>query len=429
MITLLILTFVMGYACIIAEEMIKINKAAIALLTGVLCWTIYILSNHNAQVVENQLVVKFSEAAELLFFLLGAMALVEVIDAHDGFDIIISRLTTRRKASFLLLITVFTFFLSAILDNLTTTIVMVSFVRKLIGDREERLRLVGMIIIAANAGGAWSPMGDVTTTMLWIGGQVTAWELLKHVFLPSIACVIVPLLLILPKFKGHITFIETSNTDISNIKNTLSQRHQYMAFFVGIGGLLFVPIFKTITHLPPFMGMLLSLGSVWTITELMHSHKNATERDALSVKTALERVDTPSILFFVGILLAVGALEVTSILRGIAVTLSHIIENPLIISIILGFVSAVFDNVPLVAASMGMYNMTIFHQDHAFWHFMAYCAGTGGSLLIIGSAAGVAAMGMERIGFLWYLKNMTWLAAMGYVAGCAVFLLEHIFFT
>ena len=292
-------------------------------------------------------------------------------------------------------------------------------------DREERLLLAGIIVIAANAGGAWSPIGDVTTTMLWIGGQVTTGSLLSHVFLPSLACLIVPLLLISRQFKGTLMPMEI---DPSVKIDNLTQKHKTIVFLLGIGGLIFVPIFKTWTHLPPFMGMLLSLGIVWAITELMNADKDEEDKDALSVKRALERTDTPSILFFVGILLAVGVLEATGILRGCAEFLSNSIGNQSLIAIVIGIFSAIVDNVPLVAASMGMYDMAQFPQDNAFWHFIAYCAGTGGSMLIIGSAAGVAAMGMEKIAFFWYLKRIGWLAAAGYFTGCAVFILEHFIF-
>lgn len=423
----IIIVFLLGYTAIIFENSIKINKAATALLTGVLCWSLYALSGIDPQTVEHQLIKTFSESAQILFFLLGAMALVEVVDAHDGFDVLVSKVKTRNKLSFLWIIGLVTFFLSAILDNLTATIVMISFIRKLVNVREERLLLSGIIVIAANAGGAWSPIGDVTTTMLWIGGQVTTGSLMTHVFLPSLACLIVPLLLVSPQFKGTLTTVERKEDPSVFKAENVSEQHKTIVFLVGLGGLIFVPIFKTITHLPPFMGMLLSLGVVWAITELMHAGKDEEEKDALSVKRALERTDTPSILFFVGILLAVGVLETTGILRGCAEFLAQNIGNQTIIAIVIGAFSAIVDNVPLVAASMGMYDLVQFPQDSVFWHFIAYCAGTGGSMLIIGSAAGVAAMGMEKIEFFWYLKRIGWLAAAGYLAGCAVFILAHLF--
>jgi Na+/H+ antiporter NhaD/arsenite permease-like protein len=425
MLIAIIVVFILGYAAIIFEHTLKINKTASALVTGILCWTIYALSGVDAQTVELQLIKTFSDAAQILFFLLGAMALVELIDAHDGFDVLVARIKTRKKMPLLWIIGFITFFLSAVLDNLTTTIVMISFIRKLVADREERLLLSGIIVIAANAGGAWSPIGDVTTTMLWIGGQVTTGSLMTHVFLPSLACLIVPLLLMSRQFKGELLPIQNLGDPSVYSAKTLSEKHKTIVFLLGIGGLVFVPIFKTITHLPPFMGMLLSLGIVWAITELMHAEKDDEEKDALSVKRALERTDTPSILFFVGILLAVGVLETTGILRGCAEFLSKSIGNQSVIAIVIGVISAIVDNVPLVAASMGMYDLNQFPQDNSFWHFIAYCAGTGGSMLIIGSAAGVAAMGMEKIEFFWYLKRIGWLAAAGYFAGCVVFVLEQ----
>ena len=428
MLLLIILVFVTGYAAIVFEHTINVNKTASALVTGIVCWTLYAVSGTDMQTVENQLIKTFSDAAQILFFLLGAMALVELIDAHDGFDVLVARVKTRKKLPLLWIIGILTFFLSSVLDNLTTTIVMISFIRKLVSDREERLLLAGIIVIAANAGGAWSPIGDVTTTMLWIGGQVTTGSLLAHVFLPSLACLIVPLLLMSRQFKGELTPMAINKDPSVSATKTLSEKHKTIVFLLGIGGLIFVPIFKTITHLPPFMGMLLSLGVVWAITELMNSKKDDEEKDALSVKRALERTDTPSILFFVGILLAVGVLEATGILHGCAEFLSNNVGNQQVIAIIIGVISAIVDNVPLVAASMGMYDMAQFPQDNAFWHFIAYCAGTGGSMLIIGSAAGVAAMGMEKIEFFWYLKRIGWLAAAGYFAGCAVFVLARFMF-
>ena len=421
----IIIVFLFGYAAIVFEHNIKINKAASALVTGTLCWTLYALSGVETQTVEHQLIKTFADSAQILFFLLGAMTLVELVDAHDGFDVLVSRIKTRQKMPLLWIIGGVSFLLSSVLDNLTTTIVMISFIRKLVNDREERLLLSGIIVIAANAGGAWSPIGDVTTTMLWIGGQVTTGSLVQHVFLPSLACLIVPLLLISRQFKGTLIPMKT---DPSVKIESLSEKHKAIVFLSGIGGLIFVPIFKTLTHLPPFLGMLLSLGIVWAITELMHADKDDEDKDALSVKRALERTDTPSILFFVGILLAVGVLETTGILRGCAEFLSKSIGNQSVIAIVIGAISAIVDNVPLVAASMGMYDMREFPQDNAFWHFIAYCAGTGGSMLIIGSAAGVAAMGMEKIEFFWYLKRIGWLASAGYFAGCAVFILEHFVF-
>lgn len=425
--TAIILVFIIGYLAIVLEHNIKIDKAASALITGVLCWTLYVFSGTPHDIVEHHLTEKFSEAAQILFFLLGAMTIVELIDAHEGFDIIISRVKTRKKMPLLWIISLLSFFLSAVLDNLTTTIVMVSFIRKLVDTREDKLFLASIVIIAANAGGAWSPIGDVTTTMLWIGKQVTTVKLIEYVFIPSLVCLIVPLLFVMPKMKGDLPPLSISDNKTPKVEN-LTERHKTIVFFLGISALIFVPIFKTITHLPPFMGMLLSLGFMWAITELMHSDKDQEEKTVLSVKSALERIDTPSVMFFVGILLAVGVLESTGILRGCAEWLSQSIGNQSIIAILIGLISAIVDNVPLVAASMGMYSLEQYPQDAQFWHLIAYCSGTGGSILIIGSAAGVAAMGMEKIEFFWYFKRISFLALIGYLSGCAAFILEHYIF-
>ncbi|MBL7816232.1 MAG: sodium:proton antiporter NhaD [Saprospiraceae bacterium] len=426
MLTAIIIVFLLGYSAIVFEEYIKINKTASALVTGVLCWTIYMLGKNNVELVENELIHHFSEAAQILFFLLGAMTIVEVMDAHDAFDVLVSRIKTRKKATLLWIIGFIAFFLSAVLDNLTTTIVMISFLRKLINDREDRLFMASIVVIAANAGGAFSPIGDVTTTMLWIGGQVTTVKLMEYVFLPSLVCLVAPLAFVSLKMKG--VFEPMSDPSVMDSKLPVSEQHKTLVFFIGIAALIFVPIFKTVTHLPPFMGMLLSLGVMWIATELMHSGKDEEDKHPFTAMHALQKIDTPSILFFAGILLAVGTLQTTGILRGVAEWFSQVVGNESVIAIIIGVVSAIVDNVPLVAASMGMYSLDHFPQDHTFWHFIAYCAGTGGSLLIIGSAAGVAAMGMEKIEFFWYVKRITFIAALGYFAGCAVFILEHFVF-
>jgi Na+/H+ antiporter NhaD/arsenite permease-like protein len=418
--------FLLGYCAIVFEEHTKINKTASALVTGVLCWTVYAIGIGNPELVENQLIHNFAEAAQILFFLLGAMTIVEVMDAHDAFDVLVTKIKTRKKVVLLWVIGFVTFFLSSVLDNLTTAIVMVSFLRKLMNDRDDRLFMASIIIIAANAGGAFSPIGDVTTTMLWIGGQVTSLKLMKYVFLPSLVCLVAPLAFVSMKMKG--SFEPVSDPSVSDTKLPVSEKHKTLVFFLGIGALIFVPIFKTFTHLPPFMGMLLSLGVMWIVTEIMHSGKDDEDKHLFTAMRALQKIDTPSILFFAGILLAVGTLQTTGILRGIAEWFSQIIGNESVIAIVIGIVSAIVDNVPLVAASMGMYSLDQFPQDHLFWHLIAYCAGTGGSLLIIGSAAGVAAMGMEKIEFFWYAKRITFIAALGYFAGCAVFILEHFIF-
>ncbi len=422
---LLVLTFVVGYAAIAFEHPININKAASALITGVLCWTIYILMANDHEIVTHQLLEQMGELSGILFFLLGAMVIVELVDAHDGFQVITDRIKTNSPRVLLWTIGFITFFLSAVLDNLTTTIVMISLLRKIVKDHNDRLFYAGIIVIAANAGGAWSPIGDVTTTMLWIGGQITTGGIVKHVFLPSIACLAVPLLYLNWKMKVPPPTLPEPK-ELKPLKTSVAERNT--VFALGVGGLLFVPVFKTFTHLPPFMGILIVLGVLWTVTELLHHKKNVEEKGHLTVVHALQKVDAASVLFFLGILLAIGALGAAGLLTHLAEWLDKTIGNQDVIVVAIGLLSAVVDNVPLVAAGMGMYPLEQFPQDHSFWLFLAYCAGTGGSCLIIGSAAGVAAMGMERINFLWYLKKISLLALLGYFAGVAVYLLQMQFF-
>lgn len=416
----IIAVFVIGYLAIAFEHSLKINKAATALVTGVLCWTLYILSSSNPDGVVEQLTHHLGELSQILFFLLGAMTIVELIDAHDGFEIITRRITTKNKRKLVWIIGLLAFFLSAVLDNLTTAIVMVSLVRKLVGDKEDRLVYAGLIVIAANAGGAWSPIGDVTTTMLWIGGQITASNIIIKLFVPSLVCMTVPLLAAMFTLKGNIRKPEENFNGDDNPPNEL---HRNIVFFSGIAILLFVPVFKTVTHLPPFMGIMIGLGVLWIIVEILHSDKDEQDRKQYTVAYALRKIDSPSILFFLGILLAISALESTGQLQGLAGGLDKAIGNQNLIVLTIGMLSAVVDNVPLVAATMGMYSLEQFPTDNYFWEFLAYATGTGGSALIIGSAAGIAAMGIERINFIWYLKRMTWLALLGYFAGAAVYMM------
>lgn len=416
----IIAVFVIGYLAIAFEHSLKINKAATALVTGVLCWTLYILSSSNPDGVVEQLTHHLGELSQILFFLLGAMTIVELIDAHDGFEIITRRITTKNKRKLVWIIGLLAFFLSAVLDNLTTAIVMVSLVRKLVGDKEDRLVYAGLIVIAANAGGAWSPIGDVTTTMLWIGGQITASNIIIKLFVPSLVCMTVPLLAAMFTLKGNIRKPEENFNGDDNPPNEL---HRNIVFFSGIAILLFVPVFKTVTHLPPFMGIMIGLGVLWIIVEILHSDKDEQDRKQYTVAYALRKIDSPSILFFLGILLAISALESTGQLQGLAGGLDKAIGNQNLIVLTIGMLSAVVDNVPLVAATMGMYSLEQFPTDNYFWEFLAYATGTGGSALIIGSAAGIAAMGIERINFIWYLKRMTWLALLGYFAGAGVYML------
>lgn len=419
---IIIAIFVLGYAAIAFEHPIKVNKAATALLTGVLCWTVYTLFSDDRQLVSDELTHHLGNLSGILFFLMGAMTIVELIDAHDGFEVITSRITTQDKRKLLWIISIITFFLSAVLDNLTTAIVMTSLCRKLIADKQDRMFFIGMIVIAANAGGAWSPIGDVTTTMLWIGGQITSWNIIIKLILPSLVCLIVPLIAVSFIMKGKADRPADAVSAVKTIPSTAFERN--LVFFTGVGVLIFVPVFKTITHLPPYMGILFGLGILWVITELIHHEKDEEDKDALSVVHALRKIDVPSILFFLGILVAISALESTHILTHLAQTMDEKIGNQSAIVICIGLLSAVVDNVPLVAATMGMYDLQTFPADHYLWEFIAYCAGTGGSILIIGSAAGVAVMGMEKINFFWYLKKIGWLAALGYFAGAAVYMIQ-----
>ena len=421
MITTLIITiFVLGYIAIAFEHPLKLNKAASALITGVLCWTIYILQSESSHKVVEELLHHLQDIAAILFFLLGAMTIVELIDSHNGFDIITQKISTTSKQKLLLIITALTFFLSALLDNLTTAIVMTSLCSKILTEKKDRLWFAGMIVIAANAGGAWSPLGDVTTTMLWIGGQITALNIIKQLILPSIVVCLIPALIVARTFKGKkINPMPASECTMEEKKDGR------IILFAGVGLLVFVPVFKTITHLPPFMGMLLALGLMWVITTFLHKNKTIEYAERFTVSKALQRVDTPSILFFLGILLAVSALQSYGILKSLAAILNNNLKNDYLIGTVLGLLSAIVDNVPLVAASQGMYDLSVYPTDHPFWEFLALTTGTGGSALIIGTAAGVAVMGIEQIDFIWYLKKIGWLALIGFAVGIFVFLLQQ----
>lgn len=425
MITILILIFVIGYLAIAFEHPIKLNKAASALLTGVLCWVVFISNNVDKELVNEQLMHHMGEISGILFFLLGAMVIVELIDAHDGFQIVSDQISTTKIRNLLWIICFITFFLSAILDNLTTTIVMVSLLRKLVDDSKKRLLFAGMIVVAANAGGAWSPLGDVTTTMLWIGGQITPGGIIPALFIPSMVCLLVPLIIVSFRFKGSLL---TKSQHSEKVRLTSKPRERKIVFFVGLGALVFVPIFKTLTHLPPFMGILIGLGAMWVITEIIHHEKDTEDKDHLSVISALRKIDASSILFFLGILLSISALQSAGILQNWAESLSSAVNSDTVIVIILGLLSSIIDNVPLVAAAQGMYSLAEFPTDHYFWEFLAYSTGVGGSALIIGSAAGVAAMGLEKIDFIWYLKNISLLALLGFFAGAAVYILQFSLF-
>lgn len=416
---MLLAIFVIGYLAIAFEHQIKLNKAASALITGVLCWTIYIFSGTDHHAAHDALLEHMGEISGILFFLLGAMTIVELIDAHDGFEPISSSIKTTSKFKLLSIITVLAFFLSTVLDNLTTTIVFISLIARIVNDEKEKLVFASLIVIAANAGGAWSPIGDVTTTMLWIGGQVTTKAIIKTVFIPSLISVIIPLVVMGLSLKGKVEHIKEDK--IIAARSTTKERN--LVLIMGLLCLLFVPVFKTWTGLPPFMGMLFSLSIMWLITEIIHSGKDTMDKDSLSVNFAIRKIDTPSILFFLGILISVAALQSAGTLKEMADYLNHQIGDQKLIVVVLGVLSAIIDNVPLVAATQGMYSLADFPTDHPFWLFLAYCSGTGGSMLIIGSASGVAAMGLTKIEFFWYLKKVTIWTLLGYLAGAVVYIL------
>ncbi len=420
--TILILIFVLAYAAIALEHPLKVNKTATALLGAGLLWTVYALAAPNADVVGQELGESLMSTAQIVFFLMGAMAIVEVVDAHNGFEVITAKIKTTQLSRLMWLVGFVTFFLSAILDNLTTTIVMVSLMKKLLDKREDRLFFAGMIVIAANAGGAWSPIGDVTTTMLWIGGQVTTAAIMKGLFIPSMINLLVPLSVTAWMLRGRLVQAPVRSDNAGKIETSVFERQ--LMFFLGLGILVAVPAFKTITHLPPFLGILFGLGILWLVGDLIHREKEDEHKEHLTLASALTRIDMSSVLFFVGILLAVATLEHTHILTDVAKWLDTTVGRLDVIVILIGLVSAVVDNVPLVAASMGMYSLAQYPPDSFLWEFIAYCAGTGGSILIIGSAAGVAAMGLEKIDFIWYMKKISALALLGYLSGAIFYIVE-----
>jgi Na+/H+ antiporter NhaD/arsenite permease-like protein len=422
MLTALIAIFVLAYAAIAFEHPLKINKTATALLAAGVLWTVYALGNTDTGQVSHQLAESLMSMAQIVFFLMGAMAIVEVVDAHNGFEILTSRIKTRSLSGLMWLVGLVTFFLSSVLDNLTTAIVMVSLMKKLLDQREDRLFFAGAIVIASNAGGAWSPIGDVTTTMLWIGGQITALEIMKGVFVASIVSLLVPLAAMAYVVRGREVLAPTrvENADLT----TTPACERNLMFFLGLGILVAVPVFKALTHLPPFMGILLGLGLLWLVGDLVHKDKADEAKAHLTLVSALTRIDMSAVLFFVGILLSVATLEHTHVLSSLAQWFDQSVGRQDVIVMIIGLVSAVVDNVPLVAASMGMYSLTQYPPDSFLWEFLAYCAGTGGSILIIGSAAGVAAMGLEKIDFVWYVKKISVWALLGYFAGAALYILQ-----
>jgi len=414
---LIIVVFILGYAAIALEHPLRMNKAAPALLTGMLVWTLVMLSDTGAEHVgtEGKLEALFhhlGEIASILFFLLGAMTVVELMDAHGGFEVVTDRIGSKNRLVLLWVVGVLTFFLSAVLDNLTTSIVMAALLRKLVGRKEDLWTLGGVVIIAANAGGAWSPIGDVTTIMLWIGGQVTTWSIITQLFVPSIVCLVLSLLWLSIKMRGSIERPES----VAAEERVVTKRQQYMVFAMGVVTLLGVPLFKAYTHLPPFMGIMFGLAILWMYTEYVHTG-SMEEAGQYQVAAILKRIDHSSILFFLGILIAVAGLQTGGHLTLLSGWLGAQLPSVYAVNAILGVLSAIVDNVPLVAAAQGMYPLSTYPPDHIFWELLALCAGTGGSMLIIGSAAGVAVMGVLGMEFMWYVRRMFVPALIGYVGG------------
>ncbi len=415
--TILLTAFAVGYLGIILEHKININKAATALCLGVVSWSILaILNATGAERMLTDLERHLSEICSILIFLIGAMTIVQIIDMHGGFKLVTDRIRTTQKRKLLWIVSILTFFCSAVLDNLTTTIVMVSLMTKLIASRNDRLIFASMIIIAANAGGAWTPIGDVTTTMLWVGGNISAGTTMAALFLPSLVCMFVPLIAFSLMSKGT---IDAAVIESKDEKRALPVKLSKSILIVGVSALIAVPIFKTITHLPPYMGVTLGLGLIWVYTEMIYRKYSHNLRAKYSVTTAISRIDMGTIAFFMGILLAVGALQTSGILSNAALWLDETVGNQSVIVLIIGFISAIVDNVPLVAAAQAMYD---FPMNDYFWLFLSYAAGTGGSILVIGSAAGVAAMGIEKIDFIWYLKRISIWVILGYLIGAVVFI-------
>lgn len=436
---IIVIAFIIGYILIAFEHPLRIDKAASALLTGVVCWLLLLFgieqmpayaeiaaSNTDTRsYIEHSLFEHLGKISEILFFLLGAMTIVELVDVHDGFRVITDRITTANRVKLLWIISWVTFFLSAGLDNMTTSIIMCALLRRIIKKKDNMWLFGGFVIISANAGGAWSPIGDVTTIMLWIGGQVTTFNIMYATFLASIASLLVPLI-----FASY--FLSRDKTELEQLSEVEMKSHrittpfeQNLLFVLGGLSLLAVPVFKSITHLPPYMGILFSVGILWYVTEFIHRTKEEDMRRDFSVASMLHRIDTPSILFFLGILLAVGSLDASGHLNLMANVLNDSFGNIYAVNTLIGVLSSIVDNVPLVAACMGMYDLSVFPPDHDFWELLAYCAGTGGSILIIGSAAGVASMGILKIDFLWYLKRISIYALIGYFSGIVVYYLQH----
>ena len=423
MLTAIAIVFTLSYLAIALEHPLKISKSASALMGAGWLWTIYALASGDINQVDADLNRSLMGTAQIVFFLMGAMTIVEVVDAHEGFLAITSRIKTTRLSSLMWMIGFVSFFLSSILDNLTTTIVMISLMKKLLDKREDRLFFAGIIVIAANAGGAWTPIGDVTTTMLWIGNQITTLAIMKSLFLASMVNLLVPLVVTSFMLGARPVVAPRRREDAHGLHSSAFERN--LMLFLGLAILVGVPLFKTVTHLPPFMGILFGLGMLWMVGDLLHLKKDEGKKQHLTLVHALTRIDMSSIIFFIGILMAVAVLEHTHVLSSLAQWLDKTVGRQDIIVLIIGLASAVVDNVPLVAASMGMYTLAQFPTDSFLWEFIAYCAGTGGSILIIGSAAGVAAMGLEKIDFFWYMRRISGLALAGYFAGALVYVMQY----
>ncbi|RQE04746.1 sodium:proton antiporter NhaD [Prevotella intermedia] len=437
----IVIVFVLGYALIATESLVKIDKAAIALLMFVFCWTLYMFdpapfvqlmhagnasewTGNITEFVNKVIIEHLGDTATTLFFLMGAMTIVEIVDQNGGFNWVKNVMRTKSKRTLLWRIACMTFFLSAILDNLTTSIVMIMILRKLISNKEDRMIYAALVIIAANSGGAFSPIGDVTTIMLWNAGTITAAGVISEIFIPSVVSMVIPAFIMQYMLKGELAIAAQSETETTEL-GEFGSKQRKTVFVVGVGGLCFVPIFKSITHLPPFVGIMLVLGVLWTVTELFYRHLHRTKGDGVSfakrVTNLLSRIDISTILFFLGILMAVACLQEIGVLMNLGKSLNTIFdENHYAVTGIIGVLSAIVDNVPLVAGSMGMYPIQAAGDmavDGIFWQLLAYCAGVGGSMLIIGSAAGVIVMGLEKITFGWYMKKITWIAFIGYLAG------------
>ena len=436
---LIVIVFCIGYLCIALESLTRVNKAAIALLMCVCCWTLLMMGpgayypevavngllHHISEVIEHHL----GDAAGTLFFLMGAMTIVEIVDSNGGFNFVRDAIKTRSKRKLMWRMVFMTFFLSAILDNLTTSIVMIMVLRKLVQSRGDRLIYAALVVISANSGGAFSPIGDVTTIMLWIKGVITTQGVIMEIFIPSLVSMLVPAFILQYQLKGK--FDKSLNLPKAEVSQ-FTQNQRNIIFWLGVGGLCFVPVFKTLTHLPPFMGILLVLGVLWTVTEIFHYNTAEDDTMAKRVSDLLSKIDLSTIMFFLGILMAVAVLQEVGVLTLMGSVLDSTFEgNHFLVTGIIGVLSSIVDNVPLVAGCMGMYPVAAAGDmavDGIFWQLLAYCAGVGGSMLIIGSAAGVVVMGLEKITFGWYLKKITWVAFIGYLAGMVIYWVERMIF-